>query len=251
MVIKTDSPAARRETLLKARLYEEIKAGIAASRDPTNAGLPDPTTRKTTTIYSHWYTRTCPECKHKFREGDRVRLCPQCEQAYHDDDQYHLYCWQKHFANDSVCRKERYDPIAEVKRKGCDYRWSGTFPDESEDVGEEALPARRVAEVTGQFLHGLENVWSPFGEEAVFEVEAGSPIVGHNCPWCRFQIRAGDRVVKCPCGKCDTYFHDDIFRHLTCWDDWNGSRGNDYCPTTGARIERPRQPIGAGGDNGS
>jgi hypothetical protein len=47
-------------------------------------------------------------------------------------------------------------------------------------------------------------------------------------------------VVRCPCGQCDTYFHDDVFRHLTCWDEWNGSRGHDYCPTTGAKIEKKR-----------
>jgi len=237
----------RRETALKARLREEIDAGRAASRDPDNAELPDLYARQTT-IYSPWYTRTCPECKHKFREGDHARLCPVCGQAYHDDDQYELACWQDHFADGSVCRESRTDPISGVYRQGCDYRWSGIFPDESKDAEAESQPARRVFEVTTQFLRGLENVWSSFGEEAVFEVEAGTPIVGRKCPWCRFQIRAGDRVVKCPCGDCDTYFHDDIFRHLTCWNEWNGSQGNDYCPTTGAKIERDT-PQAEGTDN--
>ena len=74
--------------------------------------------------------------------------------------------------------------------------------------------------------------------ETTLEVKQGDPIVGRKCPWCRFMIRAGDRVVKCPCGKCSAYFHNDIFRHLTCWNDWNDSKGNDYCPITGARIEK-------------
>ncbi len=219
-------------TPLKARLRQEIKAGIAASRDPENAGLPDLAAR-TTTIYSPWYTRTCPECKLKFREDDRVRLCPVCEQAYHDDHQYKLYCWQTHFANGAVCKKGGYDPIAEVNKPGCNYQWLGTFPDET---GREIQQSRRVVQVTAQFLYGLEKIWTPFGEEAVREVKQDDPIVGHKCPWCRFYIRPGDRVVKCPCGQCNTYFHDDIFRHLTCWNDWNGSKGHNYCPTTGVRI---------------
>lgn len=84
------------ETPLKARLRQEMEARIVASRDPENAGLPGLVSR-TTTIYSPWYTRTCPECRHKFRENDRVRLCLACGQAYHDDDQYNLYCRQTHF----------------------------------------------------------------------------------------------------------------------------------------------------------
>jgi hypothetical protein len=29
----------------------------------------------------------------------------------------------------------------------------------------------------------------------------------------------------------------DIYRHLTCWNEWNGARGHDYCPTTCTPIE--------------
>lgn len=237
MTNQAKSKDRRRETPLKACLRREIDAGLAASRDPNNAGLPDLMPR-TTTMYSPWYTRTCPECKHKFREGDRVRLCPVCEQAYHDDNQYNLHCWQRHFANGQICTETRLDPITDVHRPGCTYRWSGELPEEAHHKDAAHHPSRRIGPMTTQFLRGLENVWTPFGEEAVFEVPEGAVIVGHKCPWCRFQVRAGDRVVKCPCGKCNTYFHDDIFRHLTCWDEWNGSRGHDYCPTSGEKIKR-------------
>lgn len=237
------TPSERREAILKSRLREEVQVGIQASRDPKNAGLPDLYPRQTT-MYSPWYTRTCPECKHRFREGDRVRICPKCGRAYHDDDQYQLHCWQDHFADGNVCRERGIDPITDQPREGCDYTWSGTFPDEGQDeqTPSPASPAQRIPHVTEQFLSGLEIFWTPFGEENVLEVPQGSPIVGHECPWCRFQIRAGDRVVKCPCGKCNTYFHNDIFRHLACWNEWNGSDGNDYCPTTSAKIERGRSP---------
>lgn len=229
-----------REASLKAQLRKEIEEGIAISRDPANAVLPDLAAR-TTTIYSRWYTRACPECKHRFRGDDQVRLCPDCDQAYHDDSQYDLHCWQKHFANDRVCRPGRYDPIAEAHREGCHYKWSGRFPDEAGSAASEQ-PIQRVAQVTDQFLQGVSAVWQPYGDEQVMEVKQGSPIVGHKCPWCRFEVRAGDRVVRCPCGNCDTYFHNDIFRHLECWNGWNGARGNDFCPTTGDKIEQLARP---------
>src|SRR4030095_3992419 len=71
------------------RCKVEIDLGIASSRDPENAFLPDLYAR-TPTIYSPWYTRACPVCQDKFRAGDRVRLCPgangkRCGRAYHDD----------------------------------------------------------------------------------------------------------------------------------------------------------------------
>ncbi|HEX8141237.1 MAG TPA: hypothetical protein VF553_01490 [Pyrinomonadaceae bacterium] len=223
----------RGETQLKARLRGEIEQGLSAARDPANAGLPELVVR-VTTIYSPWYTRACPVCKDRFRDDDRVRLCPQCEQAYHDDDSYHLHCWQERFRTQEVCKVGRYDQILEALERGCSYRWPGRFPQKVE--GSRVSSGRRVALVTAHFLQGLETIWKPYGEEAVFEVEENSPVIGHHCPWCRFQVRAGDRVVRCPCGKCSTYFHNDVFRHLTCWNDWNGSRGNDYCPTTGAKL---------------
>jgi hypothetical protein len=235
MSLKQSSKPRQSEPQFKARLREEMEAGMSASRDPANAGQPDLSVR-VTTIYSPWYTRTCPVCKNKFRDDDSVRLCPLCEQAYHDDDSYHLHCWQERFQIQGVCKVSRYDQILEVEEQGCNYRWSGTFPQKAltRRAGQE--PQRRVALVTAHFLQGLEAIWKPYGEESVFEVAESSPIIGHHCPWCRFQVRAGDRVVKCPCGKCSTYFHNDVFRHLTCWNDWNGSRGHDYCPTTGAKI---------------
>jgi hypothetical protein len=239
-----------RETQLRAKLRQQIDSGLAMSRDPGNAALPELSAR-TTTIYSPWYVRTCRRCKDKFREGDRVRLCPLCQDAYHDDDQFRLHCWQEQFADGGVCRKARYDPIAEAYDDGCPYHWSGRFPDQPPRAGDEFQPRRRIAQVTAQFLSGLERVWMPYGREPVFEVEDDSPVEGCYCPWCRFQIRAGDRVVKCPCGKCYGHFHDDIYRHLICWNDWNGSQGNDHCPITGETIEKKIPPSKAESNSGS
>lgn len=216
-------------------LRTEIDAGIAASKDPENTGLADLADR-ITTMYSPWYTRTCPQCKLRFREEDRVRLCPQCGQAYHEDAQYQLHCWQTHFANGEVCKKGGCDAFTERDQPGCDYQWNGTFPEDNRNTAQQHRQSQRIIQVSSQFLHGLQAIWTPFGEEAIYEVKSGDRIIGYRCPWCRFLIRAGDHVVKCPCGNCETYFHDDIFRHLTCWNDWNGTRGHDYCPTTGARI---------------
>jgi hypothetical protein len=219
-----------------AVVREEIDIGIAGSRDPANANLPELASR-TTTIYSPWYMRSCSYCKHKFRDGDLVRLCPACTRGYHDDEQYRLFCWQKRFSDGAVCRVERYDPIAEVMEVGCSYRWSGTFPDSPKPTSK--LKRRRIVRISSQFLRGIEKVWKPYGHEPVFEVDDDSAIIGFSCQWCRSQIRGGDRVVRCPCGKCSGHFHNDIYRHLTCWNDWNGSRGHGYCPVTGERIGNP------------
>ncbi len=82
--------AKKQETTLKCLIRGELDQGKAESLDPDNAGLKDLALRRTT-IYSPWYTRLCPGCKHKFREEDKVRLCPQCGHAWHDDSQYSLY----------------------------------------------------------------------------------------------------------------------------------------------------------------
>ncbi len=221
---------------LKARIADEIEAGIASSQDPENAGMPDLSPRNTHR-YSPWYTRTCPQCKLKFREDDQVRLCPQCDQAYHDDEQYNLRCWGRHFAKGRVCKEDRTDPITDIYRKGCDYRQSGRLPDQNDDERPDVSAFRRVEPVGAQFLSGLENIWTPYGQEKLVVVNEDDTMVGLKCPWCRFFIRAGDHAVKCPCGKCNTWFHMDIYRHLTCWNEWNGARGHDHCPTTGVLIE--------------
>lgn len=234
---QTNNKTEQQEKSLKALIRAELDFGIAASGDPLNSGLPDLALR-TTTVYSPWYTRTCPECKHKFREGDQVRLCPRCKQAYHDDNQYNLNCWQAHFENGRVCKVSRYDPIAEVHQDGCDFHFFGKFADIEESCTREQPQSRRIKKISRQFMNGLKTVWQPLGEHAVQVVEPGDAIVGQKCPWCRFQIRAGDHVVKCPCGKCNTYFHNDIYRNLTCWNDWNGTQGMNYCPTTGTKIEK-------------
>jgi hypothetical protein len=146
-----------------------------------------------------------------------------------------LRCWQAHFTADQVCKEGGYDRFAERHVEGCHFTWSGRFPDQDQGEGP-AEPVRRNEILVRQFESGLESVWQAFGERAVLLAQPDDPFIGHNCPWCRFQVRAGDHVVKCSCGKCETYFHDDIYRHLECWNEWNGSQGLFFCPTTGARI---------------
>lgn len=218
----------------------ELDLGIVSSRDPTNAFLPDLHAR-TTTIYSAWYTRTCPVCQSKFREGDVVRLCPgvngkSCGQAYHDDMQYDLQCWKEYFHAQNVCKKPSKDRFTGEDIPGCDFVWNGHFPDSLHKGSQEKTAQRRNERLARQFLDGLETVWKPFGERTIIQVRKGGETVGHNCPWCRFNIRAGDHIVKCPCDKCNTYFHNDIYRHLECWNEWNGSKGLSFCPTSGAKI---------------
>jgi hypothetical protein len=229
---------------LRERLHEEFEAGKRAARDPLNAGLPDLAVR-TTTIYSQWYTRTCLECRDKFRDDDRVRQCPRCGQAYHDDDRYALSCWRRHFAHGGVCREPSYDRIAEVERGGCSFKLQAGAENRTPAEAEtDSASNWRIASISRQFLSGLQHILEkPFGEGELIEVSDRSPLIGRKCPWCRFSVRAGDRVVQCPCG-CNTWFHNDVFRHLTCWNDWNGHRGRTYCPTTGRSIGTERDAPG-------
>jgi hypothetical protein len=205
-----------RGTDLRACLRAEADLGIDMASDPVNANLPDLYLR-VTTLHSRWFSRRCRVCHDKFREGDQVRLCPACKDAYHDDGQYGLDCWRRQFAGGGKC-KEGARP--------CDFSWPGPLPDEGS-----AAQAPPPAGLLAQFLGGLEAVWRPFGSQKTRRVELGSRLVGRACPMCRFPVRAGDWVVACPCG-CGTHFHQDVFRHLTCWNSWNGAEGHDHCATT-------------------
>ncbi len=202
---------------------EEIDLGITMAADPDNAGLSELAIR-ITTMNSPWFSRTCRMCKDKFREGDLVRICPKCRGFYHDDHQYELYCWQKHLEKSEKCR--------------CGWRSSDKITETSAATGE-LLRTCPPESIVRQFISGVETVWRPFGEQQVLKIPSGSALIGRKCPWCRFRVRTGDWVVKCPCGtECGTFFHQDVFRHLTCWNEWNGVEGNQYCPTTGAAYKR-------------
>lgn len=220
------------ESVLKRQLRHEMELGEAMAADPVNANLPDLALR-VTTIYSPWYLRTCRVCKNRFREGDQVRICPDCGNPYHDDEQYGLHCWQKCFGV-----KGHGDHVNTAGKlvSCCDYKWSGLLPDEpAQDRRTEEVQRPRLSPselLVNQFVTGVERIWRPFGEQRVEKVQPGSVLAGRQCQWCRFRVRAGDWVVACPCG-CGAYFHQDVFRHLTCWNEWNGVEGNDYCPITG------------------
>jgi len=214
-------------------LHKELTIGLEMADDPINANLPDLNIR-TTSIYSPWYAQVCSVCFFKFREGDKVRVCPKCKKVYHSDDQYQLYCWEEHFANGHICTKGQKDRFSDLEIPTCDFCLSEKMKEkksgESNTIQKNDVSTDTI--MVKQFVTGLEKIWRPFDEQAIEKIEPGSPIVGRDCPWCRFKIRAGDWAVKCPCG-CGTYFHQDIFRHLNCWNGWNGIEGNDHCPNTG------------------
>ena len=227
----TTKPAVRESTLTQV-MRREIEQGLRLAADPRNADLV-PLAIRVTTIYSPWFSALCKVCKHKFREGDRVRLCPRCDTPYHDDDEYHLRCWQNHFQGGHACTEGGEDRFSERPIPACGYRWDGHLPDEpnsgSSQTGRHGSPLPALVE---PFVAGLETICRPFGGLRPVQVAPGSALVGRRCPWCRFDIRAGDWVVPCPCG-CGTIFHQDVFRHFTCWNEWSGVQGKDYCPTTG------------------
>lgn len=241
-----------KQTYLKSALKQQIDAdmqvGVALSADPTNANLPDLVLR-TTTINSLWFGQTCRICKDKFREDDLVRLCPSCNEPFHDDNQYSLACWQKNFAAGAICKEGTFDDRFSQNGRGlkrCEFSLTYpsaadrhlTFSQEEKHLQEEKHSHGSPAVLlVRQFVAGIEMMWRPFGEMQSIKIPTGSLLVGRKCPWCRFSVRVGDWVVACPCeSNCGTYFHQDIFHHLTCWNGWNGVEGNDFCPNTGAEY---------------
>jgi hypothetical protein len=227
------------KSALKQQIGAEVELGIALSADPVNANLPDLAIR-ITTINSPWFARTCRICKDKFREGDQVRLCPDCGEAFHDDNQYSLHCWPKKFADGAICTEGGPDRFNESSSglPRCEFSCSSSFTDVGTSIPSSAMASSHnspAALLVKQFVKGIETTWRPFGEQQSTKVERGSSMVGHKCPWCRFRVRVGDWVVACPCQRnCGTYFHQDVFRHLTCWNEWNGVEGNNFCPNIGA-----------------
>ena len=227
-------------TRFLARLNAELAAGEAASVDPLNANLP-PLARRITTLRSPWFARYCKVCGDKLREGDRVRLCPDCGEPYHDDPRFGLFCWQRQFSTGCTCNPGGEDRFSDNPEPAppCGFPLQldpqGTLALRETFAGAAAAPISSSDRLSSQFIAGLESVWRPFGGRRSIQVQVGSPYVGLNCPWCRFKVRIGDWVVPCPCTGtwCGTVFHQDVFRHLTCWNEWNGVAGKHYCPNTG------------------
>lgn len=218
-------------------LRQAFEAGIKMSIDPQNANLP-PLTLRTTTPHSPWFMTNCTICQNQFREGDLVRLCPRCEKPYHDDPQFNLTCWMQKFSAGGICTVANLDVrFSPQIIPACEYTWDGLLPDKADFMRSPA--ASLSSESVNQFVAGLRTSWPTFDDKQIYKVQSGDPMVSRICPWCRLRIRAGDWVVECPCG-CGTYFHEDIFRHLTCWNEWNGVEGNEYCPNTGRPYKESR-----------
>ena len=219
-------------------LKKEFDEGLLAAKDPENAYLPKDANRKTTK-YSDWFPLTCPECKHEFRLGDIVRLCPFCGQAYHNDDKHHLYCWTNHFSNKKPCREPFDDKFNKKYDEGCDFYVKDNLSDcnnYSNNYNELHIP-----EIEKQFKNGLAVHWKSFDNLKEHKVEYGDPAIGLECQWCKFTIRPGDVVVKCPCNNCSSYFHNDQEKHYKCWNEWNTPVRRDYCIKTSSKIDIKKQ----------
>jgi hypothetical protein len=181
-----------------------VMRGMTMARDPQNAGIRDAHTPRTTSMYSPWYRNVCRVCRHTFRENDLVLPHPTLPgRMLHADPQAGLVCWSRFQGH----------PVGAAHRRN--------------------IPES----IRGRFLQGLHTHWHPEGHLQCPVVEPGSPLVGRQCPICRHTIRPGDSVVLCPCGRdCGGVFHQDITRHLTCWDTWSRSAQRTYCAFTGASL---------------
>jgi hypothetical protein len=188
-------------------LEHAFARGLAMARDPQNAHLlDDPHAPRVTTIYSAWYRTVCALCRHTFREEDRVLPHPTRKGSMvHEDPHMALCCWSR------------------LLGQHVDAAYLSTIH----------------AQVRAQFLQGLNTHWHPDPHVQQIIVEPESPFIRRRCPVCRHTIRIGDTVVVCPCGRdgCHGVFHQDITRHLTCWDTWSRGGNRPYCAFTGAPFQ--------------
>ncbi len=238
MISGLERPGSSEPRLIR-NLRDEIERGLTLASDPVNANLTALALRGTT-IYSPWFVCTCKVCRFKFRVGDLVRLCPKCKEPYHADEHSGLDCWQRHFAPGHICSEGGKDRFGEdnAVKPSCDFIWDGKLAGQGPPQADAtpSNPSPHAALVT-HFIGGLEAAWRPFGGVETINALPGSESVGRRCPICRFLIRAGDWVVACPC-KCGTYIHQDVFRQLTCWNEWNGVQGKNFCPNIGSPLSR-------------
>ncbi|MDO6433091.1 hypothetical protein Q4E93_20955 [Flavitalea sp. BT771] len=211
-----------RKDVLVQLFREEIRSGEKIAQDRKNNILPDLALLKTT-IRSGWWVKKCPVCRDLFRENDLVRICPVCKQAYHDDAAFNLRCWGNHFSAGDTCLQCH------------EFTWNGILPAKEFFSQTERRPFPLMEE---QFFTGLLSTWKTFGNAPIRIVRRGDLIIGNRCHMCRYKFREGDRVVKCPCSSsCEEYFHSDILRDLTCWNEWNGELGKNYCPVSSKEYE--------------
>ena len=186
-------------------LEQQFLRGIEMAQDPLNAHAYGIDAVRVTTIYSPWMLRLCLTCRHTFREHDTVRPDPeQPERMRHFDAQGGYFC----------------------TRTSC-------------SIGAASAPNSPESTATREaFLRGLQAYWQPTGGVSTILVTASSPLVGRKCPICRHTVRLGDAVVLCPCGHdCGGVFHQDLLRHLSCWDGWNRVKIPTHCAFTGAALK--------------
>lgn len=205
-----------------------LQYGQNMSRDPLNAGAMGSADVQVTTMHSLWFLKVCHVCENRFRAGDRVRVCPKCGRARHDDARYGLHCWQAHFGAGHICDEGQTDPRFTLEEP-CHYK-PLTLSDKDTAT---TLDVEISQAMYDSFMEGLQGNWQPFGDIEVIKAQKGDAFIGQKCLICGNRVRVGDWVAACPCGKCNNYYHQDIFRHLECWDIWNkGRQGHvlDTCP---------------------
>jgi hypothetical protein len=172
-------------------LQQMLDRGIAMARDPLNAAsLHDPQAARVTTLYSSWLLEYCRVCHHTFREDDIVR--PHFELSdvmLHEDARTGLMCWSR------------------VQQLPVSQPLLAQLEDIDENLREE-------------FMRGLRIHWNPAKDAQAILVPSRSNLIGLKCPICRHTVRGGDWVVPCSCNRCGGVFHQDITRHLTCWETW-------------------------------
>ncbi|MFF5290776.1 hypothetical protein [Paractinoplanes globisporus] len=178
----------------------DFEAGAAAAFDPQKH-------KRTalTGLNSWWNHLLCDRCGHTFRRGERVHVTREPRAAHHAE-----------------------------------------LPGVCHDPAKKAPSAPVLAADVAEFAEGVEAVWGS-GDTPVRTLGADdwrvarppAPMQRTRCLVCAHTLRAGERVVVCPCNpgrpECAATIHRDPAAGLTCWETWRPAGTVTSCPITMAR----------------
>jgi hypothetical protein len=186
----------------------EFEVGVAAAFDPQKYLHGDVIGAALTGVNSWWNHLLCDRCGHSFRRGERVVVTAAPRTAHHAD-----------------------------------------LPEEcGADLGSEspAPPLAAETAAVADFSDGVEDAW-PSGGIPVRTLAAAdwwvtrppAPMQRTRCLVCAHTLRAGERVVVCPCSperpECQAVIHRDPAAGLICWETWRPTGTVTSCPITMAR----------------
>jgi len=169
-----------------------FEAAVQAGLDPKNA---DAVTEAVTTTDCDWVGLVCPQCRHKFRRDDPVKLDVDADGRP----------TVRHLDPDLGCVNSRALP----------------------PTGEAVLRLLAAVRAEDPIDADVRVLRLEPGDELLGD-DPRRP-----CRRCRFPLRPYESVVVCPCGRgCSAAIHYDLDRGLLCYERWKNSLKTAHCLLT-------------------